>query len=74
MSNYIVISTSSLEDLEKEASELIEANYAPVGGITQVTHYDAFSRIYTNYVSTGNGRNNQIRFLQSFYKPKTNSI
>lgn len=75
MDNYKVISTPFLEDLQKRASELIEDNYIPIGGITQVSHYDLFSYRHTNYLSTGDGRNNnKIQFLQAFYKPKSNLI
>lgn len=74
MDNYKVISTPFLEDLQKRASELIEANYVPIEGITQVSHYDLFSYRHTNYISTNENRNNKIQFLQAFYKPKSNSI
>lgn len=74
MDNYKVISTPFLEDLQKRASELIEANYVPVGGITQVTHCDLFFHRRTNYSSTRDDRSNKIQFLQAFYRPKSNSI
>ena len=73
MYSFIVISTKDLRDLQYRASELIDKGYIPAGGITQVPYS------YKFYIDEANALRDSdsithIQFLQSFYKPPTNSI
>lgn len=75
MNNYIVLSNHSLNDLQIEADILITKGYLPTGGITSVTHKGSFSTVYENQVDYNSERYHmRIKFLQAFYKPKSNSI
>ena len=75
MNNYIVLSNASLNSLQIEADTLITKGYLPAGGITSVTHQDSFSAVVKNQVDYNSKRfYMNIKFLQAFYKPKSNSI
>lgn len=75
MNNYIVLSNASLNALQIEADTLITKGYLPAGGITSVTHQGSFSAVDKNQVDYNSKRfYMNIKFLQAFYKPKSNSI
>ena len=75
MTNYIVINTYSLELLHEQANDLIDLGYIPAGGITQVPFKSSFYKNSQNVVRYADTTSNMpIQFLQSFYKPKANSI
>lgn len=75
MDNYVVINTYSLEELYKQANKLIDLGYIPAGGITQVPYKSSFYTNHQNLVRYSDTTSDmRIQFLQSFYKPKTNSI
>lgn len=75
MNNYIVLNNTSLNALQIEADTLITKGYLPAGGITSVTYQGSFSAEDKNQVDYNSKIHYmRIRFLQSFYKLKSNSI
>lgn len=75
MDNYVIITTHSLDVIHRRANDLIDLGYIPAGGITQVPYRSSFypnSQNVVRYADTTSNMN--IHFIQSFYKPKTNSI
>lgn len=73
MSSFLIISTHSLKDLQQRAYKLVDKGYIPAGGITQVPYSSDFDIGGQNTVSNSD-ITTHIQFLQSFYKPPTNSI
>ena len=75
MDNYVIINTHPLDMLYRQANDLLNLGYIPAGGITQVPYKSSFSTSQKNTVRYADTTSNMdIQLLQSFYKPKTNSI